>query len=415
LPSNRSNATGRVLFGRICFAAPGDVSSWSVTGTDSAVPGVAWNDAEIPVRHPSSWHSTGGITDGRCVVSESEVAVRTSSAARSAFANGATAGVGSLPHLDPAAAAAFAVAEFDIATIPSLPRRSCDELMIAQALVGVTGVRTGPDGSIDVEASSVKPLASIATDISHDAFTGMRSFLDLAARVGLDGAAVKWQFVGPVTLGVALHRAGLDREAAFDLALSAVRDRLGALSSVVTDALPNSRQMVILDEPWFAELMRPGFPIPPDEAIDRMSSAMAALPSSTLTGVHCCAPCDVATLLASGPNVVSLPVAPDLVDWVGYLTRFLADGGVIAWGVTPTDGPVSSTAERQWRALSDLWCALVQRGCDPVLLRRQSIVTPQCGLAMHSVSVARRIVRLTTEVGKRVQDQSAATRFALGA
>ena len=348
-------------------------------------------------------------------MSESELSVRTNTSARCAFADGATAGVGSLPHVDSAAAAAFAIGEFDVATIPSLPRRSAHELMLGQALVGVAGISVDADGGLAVESGRVRPLASISTDIDHEAFTGLRAFLDLADKIRLDGAAVKWQFVGPVTLGVALHRAGLDRGPAFDLALSVVRDRLAALSDVVSAALPNSRQMVVLDEPWFAELMQPGFPIPPDEAIDRMSSAMAALPATTLTGVHCCAPCDVATLLASGPNVVSLPVAPELVDWVGYLTRFLSDGGIIAWGVMPTDGPIPSKSERQWRALSDLWCSLVQRGCDPVLLRRQSIVTPQCGLAAHSAAVARRIVRLTGDVGKRVQDQSAATRFALGA
>ncbi len=348
-------------------------------------------------------------------MNESEVGVRAHTAARSAFADGATAGVGSLPHLDPVAAAAFSIGEFDIATIPTTPRRSHHELMLAQALVDVRGVTVGADGTIVVDPENVKPHVTIATDIDHQAFSGVRSFLDLADKVRLDGAVVKWQFVGPVTLGVALHRGGLDRDTAFDLALSTVRDRLSALSSVVTAALPNSKQMVVLDEPWFAELMQPGFPIPPDEAIDRMSGAMAALPVDTLTGVHCCAPCDVATLLASGPNVVSLPVSPELVDWVGYLSRFLADGGIIVWGVIPTDGPVASTSERPWRALSDVWCSLVRLGCDPVLLRRQSIVTPQCGLAMHSVSVARRIARLTADVGKRIQDQSAATRFALGA
>lgn len=348
-------------------------------------------------------------------MSETEVGVRSTTAPRTAFADGATAGIGSLPHVDPAAAAAFAIGEFDVATIPTLPRRSAHELMLGQAVVGVPGVSVDLSGGLVVEPDRVKPLASVRTDIGHDAFGGLRAFLDLADKIRLDGAAVKWQFAGPVTLGVALHRAGLDREAAFDLALSAVRDRLAAISDVVSDALPNSRQMVVLDEPWFAELMQPGFPIPPDEAIDRMSSAMAALPSTTVVGVHCCAPCDVATLLASGPSVVSLPVAPELVDWVGYLTRFLSDGGIVAWGVTPTDGPIPSRPERQWRALSDLWCSLVQRGCDPVLLRRQSIVTPECGLAMHSAAVARRIVRLTADVGKRVQDQSAATRFALGA
>ncbi len=173
--------------------------------------------------------------------------------------------------------------------------------------------------------------------------------------------------------------------------------------------------MVVLDEPWLAELMTPGFPIPPDEAIDRMSSAMAALPASTLTGVHCCAPCDIATLLASGPGVISVPVSPDMVDWAGYLTRFIDDGGIVAWGVVRTDGPIPARAERPWRDLSDVWCALVQLGCDPVQLRRRRLVSPQCGLATHSVSVAREIARLTADVGSRVKDQASATRFALGA
>jgi hypothetical protein len=231
---------------------------------DSAVSRAAWNDAEITVRHRPDWQSGWGITDGRCVVSEIEVGVRALTTARSVLADGATAGVGSLPHLDAAAAAAFAIGEFDVATIPSLPRRSSEELMLAQALVGVNGVRLDADGNIaSVDPSSVKPHATVVTDIERDAFAGLRSFLDLAAKVHLDGAAVKWQFVGPVTLGVALHRAGLDRESSFDLALSIVRDRLASLSAVVTDALPNSRQMVVLDEPWFAELMHPGFPSPP--------------------------------------------------------------------------------------------------------------------------------------------------------
>ena len=348
-------------------------------------------------------------------MSKSEVGPSARTTSRVAFADGATAGVGSLPHLDPAAAAAFAIGEFDIATIPTLPHRSSEELMLAQALVGLPGVRLAGDGSFVADSAAVKPHATVTTDFEREAFAGMRAFLDLAAKVRLDGAAIKWQFVGPVTLGVALQRAGLDRETAFDMALSTVRQRLADISAVVSAALPNSQQMVVLDEPWFAELMHPGFPIPPDEAIDRISSAMAALPADTLAGIHCCSPCDIATLLACGPNVVSLPVSPELVDWVGYLTRFLADGGIIAWGVTPTDGPVPSTSERHWRSLSDLWCSMVQLGCDPVLLRRQSIVTPQCGLAGHSASVARRIARLTAEVGKRVQGQSAATRFALGA
>jgi hypothetical protein len=286
--------------------------------------------------------------------------------------------------------------------------------MLAQAAAAIDGVTIDADGALVVDPSA--DLAVTRTpDLSADGFVGLRAFLDLAAKVRLDGAPVKWQFVGPVTLGAELACAGVDADVAFDVAAAAVRANLAAVAAEVAAVLPRSQQLMVLDEPTFGALMEPTFPIAPDHAIDLMSSAMAAVPKGTVTGVHCCAPCDIATLLASGPSVISLPVAPELVDWVGYLARYLDEGGVIAWGVVATEGPVPSIPERPWRLLSDLWCAMVQRGCDPVQLRRQSIVTPHCGLALHSPAVARRIARLTADVGKRVKDQSAATRFALGA
>ncbi len=303
------------------------------------------------------------------------------------FGDGLTVGVGSLPHRDALAASAFAMAEFDVATIPSLPQASPAESMVSQALERFDG----------------------------DGFTGFRSFLDLAAAVRHDGDPVKWQFIGPVTLGIELMRTGMPSSRAFAEATAIVRSRLVELDRAVADTLPNSPQLVILDEPSFGAVMSPDFAIPADEAVDLLSSAMAALPSSTVAGVHCCGPCDLAMLLASGPSVVSIPVAADVVEWAGYISRFLDDGGTIAWGVVPTEGPLPMSADRHWRALSDLWCALVQRGCDPVLLRQHSLVSPQCGLAGHSAGVARRIARLTSEVGRRVKDQSAATRLSLGA
>ena len=235
------------------------------------------------------------------------------------------------PHRDPAAAAAFAIAEFDIATIPTLPHRSPDGTDARPGDRRPAGLDLDADGAIVVDRSiGRRRTPTIATDVDDaEAFAGFRAFLDLAGKIRLDGAAVKWQFVGPVTLGVALATRRPRPASAFDLALATVRQPLVALSAVVTAALPNSPQMVVLDEPWLADLMRPGFPIPPDEAIDRMSGAMAALPTTTLTGVHCCGPCDVATLLASGPKVVSVPVVERARSTrPGYLDRFLDDGGI---------------------------------------------------------------------------------------
>jgi methionine synthase II (cobalamin-independent) len=330
----------------------------------------------------------------------------------SPFADGAVVGIGSLPHSDPAAASAFAIGEFDVATMPTLPKLG--ETMLAQAAAAMDGVELAADGGFVVDRRRLG-VAAAGPRLDADVFAALHAWLDLAGKVRLDGGPVKWQTVGPVTLGLALEQSGVDRSDAFVLAADVVRAMGASLADAITAALPRSPQMMLLDEPSLIHLMDPAFPIPPDEAIDHMSTAMAALPSTVMAGVHCCGACDVATLLASGPAVVSLPASESLVDWAGYVTRFLDDGGVIVWGVVDTGGPVPATAERPWRELSDLWCGLVQLGCDPVRLRRQSLVSPQCGLTAFSVSVARRIVRLTADVGKRVRDQSSATRLALGA
>jgi hypothetical protein len=333
---------------------------------------------------------------------------------RTALRAGACTGVGSLPHRSAHDAAVFALREYDIPAIPTLPRRSPAEGMIAQALVGIRGVTLGQYGSIAVDAEQLDPDAPVQTDLGHDAYAGLRAFLEVAAARQYWGP-VKWQFTGPVTLGVALTRVGVPAERAFAVAAASVRAHVATIAGAVAAALPESPQVVWFDEPWLGELMSPGFPIAPDPAIDLLSTAMAILEPVATVGVHSCAGADVASLLAAGPTLLSIPVEPRLVDVAGYLTRFLEDGGRIAWGVVPTAGPIATSADRPWRQLSDIWCELVNRGCDPVELRRRSLVTPACGLGLHTPSVADRVVGITREIGRKVNDQAVASRFALGA
>jgi hypothetical protein len=327
---------------------------------------------------------------------------------------GACTGVGSLPHRSVHDAAAFALREYDVAAIPTLPRRSPAEGMIAQALVGIGGVTLGQYGSIAIDVDHLDPAAPVATDIGHDAYGGLRAFLADAAARQYRGP-VKWQFTGPVTLGAALTRVGVPADRAFAVAAASVRAHVAAIADAVACALPSSPQIVWFDEPWFGELMNPGFPIAPDPAVDLLSTAMAMLEPVATVGVHCCADADVASLLAAGPAMLAIPLEPRLVDVAGYLTRFLEDGGRIAWGAIPTDGPIPMSADRQWRLLSDVWCELVNRGCDPVELRQRSLITPACGLGLHTPAVADRVVRLGREIGRKVNDQAVASRFALGA
>ncbi len=223
---------------------------------------------------------------------------------------GAATGVGSLPHRDARAAAEFSLRENELVMIPSLPRRSPAESLIAQAVVGTPGVTLGQYGAIAVDLDRLDPEAPVVTDLAADGFGGFRAFLDRAADSGIAGTTVKWSFVGPVTLGVALIRAGAPSEIAFDVAVRSVRSHVAALGRAVGEALPGSPQLVVLDEPAMADLMSPDFALPPDAAVDLLSTAMAVAEPLGAVGVHCCAPADWASLLAAGPRVLSMPATP---------------------------------------------------------------------------------------------------------
>lgn len=325
---------------------------------------------------------------------------------------GIATGIGGLPHRDANEAAAFSLREMELPTIPYLPRRSPAEGAVAQAMIGMQGITVGQYGSISVHPDQIDPLAPVRTDIQNDAFVGFRTFLDAAK--GRQGW-VKWQFIGPVTFGMALMRAGVPMSEAFESAVRCVRSKVEHLIQVVDKALPGCQQLVFIEEADLSELMNPGFPIAPDTAIDLVSGALAAIETDAVAGLHVCGLADIPTQLAAGPAVLSLPVRPEVADSAGYLIRFMERGGYVAWGVVPTSGPILASAERPWRNLTQLWCELVQRGADPSMLRRQSIITPECGLSSHSPVVAERVHRIAADVSRRARDQASASRWVLGA
>lgn len=325
---------------------------------------------------------------------------------------GIATGIGGLPHRDAAEAARFSLAEMELPAIPYLPRRSPAEGAVAQAMIGMQGITVGQYGSISVHPDQIDPLAPVHTDIQNDAFVGFRTFLEVAK--GRQGW-VKWQFVGPVTFGMALMRAGVPMSEAFESAVRCVRSKVEHLIGVVDKALPGCKQLVFIEEADLSELMNPGFPIAPDTAIDLVSGALAAIESDAVAGLHVCGLADIPTQLAAGPAVLSLPVRPEVAESAGYLIRFMERGGYVAWGVVPTSGPILGSAERPWRNLTALWCELVQRGADPAMLRRQSIITPECGLSSHTPAVAETVHRMAADVSRRARDQASASRWVLGA
>lgn len=113
--------------------------------------------------------------------------------------------------------------------------------------------------------------------------------------------------------------------------------------------------------------------------------------------------------------MLSLPVGADVTGSAGALGAFLERGGWVAWGAVATNEPLGEQPSRSWRQLSAQWCELVQSGCDPVLLRRQALVTPVCGLALHDVAQAEHVFALTRRLAEKIHDQVMGIRLSVGA
>lgn len=290
--------------------------------------------------------------------------------------------------------------------------------MVGQAIVGIAGINVGQYGSLSVDVGRIDALAPVMIDLDHDAFGGLRAWLthgrEHVRTTGYSGP-VKWQFIGPVSLGRALVRAGVPAHVAFSVAVRTVREHLIEIHRHVSDALPDNPQLVMIDEPDLGGLGDESFPIATDTAIDLMSGALAAVERDAVVGLHSCAEVSVVHLIDAGPHVLSVPFTPQLIDDAVHLARYLNGGGWVAWGAVVTDGPIGQSVERWCKRVASAWCGLVQGGCDAALLRRQSLLTPECGLALHSSESASLVVRQVHQLAERVRTQALVTRLNVGA
>lgn len=328
---------------------------------------------------------------------------------------GGVTSIGSLPHRDADAAAAFVLKHHSsLPAAPQLPRRSALEGMVAQAARGIAGVTVDPEGRLVVDRATLDPEAPVTPMFDGAGHGGLLAFLSHAAG---RTEAVKIQMTGPVTLGSALIDAGADAEVAFRIAATAVRAQGRALLALVRHRLPDAPVVAFLDEPGLVDVGEGcRVPLTAEATIDLLSTGLAALEGVAVTGVHCCGPTDLRLVAAAGPDIIAIPAEDDIVLPVAnLLTAHIERGGWVAWGAIPTSKPLGTDVDRLWRKLSLLWCDLVQAGADPALLRARALVTPACGLAGHGVSQAARALRMTKTLSDRVADQAAATRLSVGA
>ncbi len=338
---------------------------------------------------------------------------------RAPLRGGIATAIGTLPHTDAVAAAALVLRALpDLPCAPQLPCRSPLEGMLAPWLRALPEVVVDDDGTVRLLPIPVGAIArhgeieAVFDDRSHG---GLLAFLQLAAAQPRRPSAIKVQVMGPLTLGLELHRLGLSTNTAFARGAQCASAWARALVELARASLPDVEVVLFFDEPGLVEWGTDGVaaPLDAEAASDLLSATLAG--ADCVVGVHVCGAGALEIALAAGPDVVGIEAKPWVTDHAVAIARLLDRGGFVAWGAVPTDRPLGEQPAPLWKALVELWCELTRRGCDPARLRQQALITPACGLARHGTTQAELALRLTGELAERVHGQAVATRLGVGA
>lgn len=297
-------------------------------------------------------------------------------------------GVGSLPHADPAHAAAFVLETATLPYLPQLPNRHPEERMLVQWGDGLCGCGAS-DGSIGLEYGAPEGPR-------YEAFGGAEALLRTLDR---GTPAVKTQATGPVTLALGLLSAGHPGRGLLDCAVRGVLDRVESHVAWIRETLPGAEILLVFDEPGLSGLLVSGFPIGPPEARHMLRAVISG--SRVTSGVHCCADTDWSVVAEARPAVISLDVnalGPAFDHHAEALAGLTWEGTRFMWGAVPAraDPFPSDLAARLQRVVG----RLVMAGARLEGLLDGAMFTPACGLAGLSESQAETVAQAVQQLAE---------------
>lgn len=332
-------------------------------------------------------------------------------------ARGVASGIGSLPGLDPAEAAAVVAGELpDLPHLPELPGRGA-----GGDLIGRTASLL-PDLPVDLQPSGWRLTSRPGLDLRR-----ARSYLshDLdALQEALDGhdGPVKVAVAGPWTLAASLQLPRgepvlSDRGASRDLLQSLAQGVAEHLREVVR-RLPRSEVVLQLDEPGLTSVllgrvasfsgMRAVRTVAENDAVAALAVIVrtAARAGVPVVAHSCAADVPVGLLVRAGVAGVSLDLTlvRDSLDEAlldQALGEAIESGVVLLAGVVPAVDTELSDAATTVGPVRRLWSRL---GLPLVAMASSVVITPTCGMAGASPGHALRALRLAREVARTLAD-----------
>jgi hypothetical protein len=254
-------------------------------------------------------------------------------------------------------------------------------------------------------------LAYLENDLEYGRISGAYAAgLERLRRGGVSlpaAIAVRGQVTGPVSWGLTTvdenQRPILYDEILADAVGKHLRLKAAWQERELRRAAPQTIMMI--EEPYMASFGSSFVALGRNQVIGLLEEVLAGL--GGIKGIHCCGNTDWSILLNTSVDILSLDAydyGRALVRYAEDVSRFLARGGIIAWGIVPAGVVVESeSVETLVARLSRTIDRLVEEGVSRDAILSAGLITPSCGLASLTPTLAERVYELTVGVSSEMR------------
>ena len=242
---------------------------------------------------------------------------------------------------------------------------------------------------------------------------GVDALLDTLSRLEKTPVAIKGQVTGPITFCTGVKdqddRAIFYNETLRDAAVKHLA--LNARWQIRNLSGPGCPVIVFIDEPALA-----GFgssemiSVSREEILACLTEVVDAVHADGgLAGIHVCANTDWSLVLESGADIVNFDAYAYFDRFILYadqIRTFIADGGLLAWGIVPTLEPEEiqrETADRLYAGWKDRFRQVEALGLSAETILQQSFITPSCGLGSLDLALAERVLNMTRDLSDMIR------------
>jgi hypothetical protein len=330
---------------------------------------------------------------------------------------GLATGIGSLPLTDAESAVNLIMRYLpDIPFWPQLPKADWRQGMLTQFSENLPGLKINGSDLVFIAQDQEKELELfydrfIEQDleyfkISPDFASGLYVFCQRLSKLDLSGVKfIKCQVTGPFTFCSGITDSEGKTILQDEVLMQAMVKGLGmkALWQLEYFKKFGKKMIMFFDEPYLTGVGSAYTPVNRNEVIDVYSELADTLKSQgSLIGIHCCGNTDWSMLTdASGIDIINFDAFNFQERFVLYadnLNRFLKKGGIICWGIVPTQ-EFSADQDPEFLAQKIKFGlnALIKKGIDRQLLLERLLISPACGLGALNAQKADGILSLLNQ------------------